>query len=759
MSSGIHAAPKRQGSSAAKATVARGRSISFGFVPALDGLRALAVLGVMLYHGEALSGGFLTIDVFFVLSGFLITSLLLGEWATRLTIRLGEFWARRARRLLPALLVMLLGVAIYAKVFATPGEFANLRLDSLSTLFYVSNWHFIFGTSNYFVTTAQTSPLTHMWSLSIEEQFYIVWPPVVLVMLHLGRRLRPSRRLWPVLATAVVGALVSALDMALQHVDGASLMRIYEGTDTRSQDILVGAALATGMAIWAQHRRVPSEGNQPVPVDSQPRRAHPSAGTAGAVPRRSLRRDFHRRGSGVKGIGAWEIDSHSVRFVLQILGWSALAAGLFLWFHLTTPPPFLFEGGYLLFAVGVALVIFVAVTAQAASLSRALGNPVFRYVGKISYGTYLWHYPLFALLDGARLHLFGYPLLTVRIAATLLVATGSYYLVEQPIRQGRMRSLAEWKAWLATGAAFATVVAVTVAATLPLPAGAASTVRPVGPQYTGTPVKVTILGDSVAWRMGFAMLASQPQDTYDVNIDNGAILGCGVLRSTQYEDHGVNYDTVPACNMSTPPASQWPALWRGDLDQFHPNVVVVLAGRWEVHDRLIGRQWLHIGEPAFDADLKQSLEEAVQVGTSTGALMVLMTSPCFDSGEQGNGQPWPEDSLVRLNQYNAIVREVAAEHPSTVQVDDLGGQLCPGGVFTTDFNGVQVRDGDGVHIAPTPAAGQWLDVHVLPDVVKIGRLQIAGRDLTEQAPIAPASTATAPSAPPSSPTSPARVGG
>ena len=173
----------------------RGRPISFGYVPALDGLRAIAVLGVMLYHGGAplVGGGFLGVNMFFVLSGFLITSLLLGEWTKRMTIRLGQFWARRARRLLPALLVMLVGVAIYAKVFATPGEFADLRLDSLSTLFYVANWHFIFGGSSYFDQTAQPSPLEHMWSLSIEEQFYIVWPPVALFMLRLGRRLRPSQ--------------------------------------------------------------------------------------------------------------------------------------------------------------------------------------------------------------------------------------------------------------------------------------------------------------------------------------------------------------------------------------------------------------------------------------------------------------------------------------------------------------------------------------------------------------------------------------
>jgi peptidoglycan/LPS O-acetylase OafA/YrhL len=756
MSSGTHAVTKRPRIPASTVDVVRGRPVRFGFVPGLDGLRALSVLGVMLYHGGALSGGFLTIDVFFVLSGFLITSLLIGEWATRMTIRLGQFWTRRARRLLPALLVMLVGVAIYARLFATPGEFVNLRLDSLSTLFYVSNWHFIFGNSNYFNFTAQTAPLAHMWSLSIEEQFYIVWPPVVLVMLRLGRRLRPSRRLWPVLATAVVGALASALDMSTLYRHGASVMRIYEGTDTRSQDILVGAALATGMAIWAQHRRVAGEGGTPTRGSHRLHRPHPSAGAAGTVPPPSLRRDLQRRrGSGIKLISAWEIESPTLRVVFQVLGWSALAVCLILWSRLTHPTAFLYDGGYFLFALGVALIIFVTITAQMESLSRALGNPVFRYVGKISYGTYLWHFPLFAFLDGARLHLVGYPLLAVRIATTLLVATGSYYLVEEPIRRGRMRTLTEWKAWLATSGAFLGVVLVTVVATLPSTAEAAGNVRVVGAQYTGPPVRVAIFGDSVAWRMGFAMLASQPQDSYDVNIDNGAIVGCGVLRSTQYNEHGITYDTAPACNTSTPASAQWPALWRGDVEQFRPNVVVVLAGRWEVHDRLIDGQWMHIGEPKFDADLKQSLEQAVQVGTSEGALMVLMTSPCFDSGEQPNGQPWPEDSSTRLDEYNTMVRHVAAEYPATVQVDDLDAQLCPGGVFTTSFDGVQVRDGDGVHIAPTPAAGQWLDARVLPEVVKVGRLQMAGNNLLTPATVVP--TWTPATSPPVTATASARV--
>ena len=307
MSPAAHAAPRGTRPAAATSDAARGRPISFGFIPALDGLRALAVLGVMMYHGGApiLGGGFLTIDVFFVLSGFLITSLLIGEWRKRLTIHLGQFWARRARRLLPALLVMLLGVAIYAKFFATPDEFANLRLDSLSALFYVANWHFIFAGTNYFNLTAQPSPLQHMWSLSIEEQFYFVWPPVVLGVLWLSRRLSPARRLWPLFGVAVVGAVASALDMALQYNGPSTVMRIYEGTDTRAQDMLVGASLAIGMAIWAQYRRRPAPGpaarhrqrtDRPRPPGDRHRRRRPAPGPpARPAPPAGLGGASHRR--------------------------------------------------------------------------------------------------------------------------------------------------------------------------------------------------------------------------------------------------------------------------------------------------------------------------------------------------------------------------------------------------------------------------------------------------------------------------------
>ena len=174
------------------------------------------------------------------------------------------------------------------------------------------------------------------------------------------------------------------------------------------------------------------------------------------------------------------------------------------------------------------------------------------------------------------------------------------------------------------------------------------------------------------------------------------------------------------------------------MKQFHPDVVAMLAGRWEVNDRMIDGQWMHIGQPAYDAVLKQSLELAVRTATSSGALLVMLTAPCFSTGEQPNGQPWPEDSPTRLAQYNAILRQVAAEHPQTVEVVDLGAMLCPGGQFQSSIDGVQIRDADGVHIVPTAGAGQWLDAQLLPEVVRLGRLHQAGRTLTPAAPSAPA---------------------
>ena len=218
----------------------RGAATQLTYMPALDGLRAVSITGVLINHGGFgwSTGGFLSVNVFFVLSGFLITLLLMGEWVKTGTIRLRNFWARRARRLLPALFLLVAGIALYAWLLAPAGSDSSLRGDGLSTLLYVGNWHQIISGQSYFAQVASPSPLLHTWSLAIEEQFYLVWPLVVLAVL----KWRKSPRL--LLGMAIVGVVASATEMALLFHPGIDPSRLYYGTDTRAQDILVGAVVA-----------------------------------------------------------------------------------------------------------------------------------------------------------------------------------------------------------------------------------------------------------------------------------------------------------------------------------------------------------------------------------------------------------------------------------------------------------------------------------------------------------------------------------
>jgi len=219
-------------------------------VRALDGVRGAAVVGVVLFHGGYLRGGYLGVDLFFVLSGYLITSLLLAETTSDGRVHLLAFWARRARRLLPALVLVLAGVAIYASVLAQPTELSRIRGDAVATITYVANWHFVFGGFDYWAQFRAPSPLAHTWSLAIEEQFYVLWPLVVVAVTrwwkHADRAPRAVARRVFLTATAATVGLVAWSTFLWQHShDG---MRIYFGTDTRAPAILAGAALAAWCA-------------------------------------------------------------------------------------------------------------------------------------------------------------------------------------------------------------------------------------------------------------------------------------------------------------------------------------------------------------------------------------------------------------------------------------------------------------------------------------------------------------------------------
>ncbi|PWU53175.1 acyltransferase, partial [Micromonospora globispora] len=359
------------------------------YQPALDGVRALAVAAVLAFHGgvAALPGGFLGVDAFFVLSGFLITSLLLAEHRDAGRIDLVAFWGRRVRRLLPALLLVLVVVLLVSRQLMPGTELGALRWDALAALGYVANWRMANRGGDYFAATGSPSPLQHTWSLGIEEQFYLVWPLLLIVLLAWAAR---RRRLGVALLVILVGAVGSALAAALLFAPDA-VDRVYYGTDTRAVALLVGAALAVLLA-----RRVPAQPETPAPA------------------RRRLR--------------------HPVLGALALAGTAGTA---WLWATAEGGDGWLYRGGLTLAAVAVAAVIAHATVSPASPTARLLAVPPLVWLGRISYGVYLWHWPLFQWLTAERTGLTGAALLAARCAVTLVAATGSYLLVERPIRRAR----------------------------------------------------------------------------------------------------------------------------------------------------------------------------------------------------------------------------------------------------------------------------------------------------------------------------------
>ncbi len=354
-------------------------------VPALDGLRGAAVAGVLLFHADLLLGGYLGVDLFFVLSGFLISSLLLAERRERGRIDLRRFWGRRARRLLPALAGLLAGVVVFAVIFADSNQLGQIRSDALATMFYVANWHAIFSKTGYWDLFVAPSPLEHMWSLAIEEQFYVIWPFVAYAVLRTrrtsdGKVPHGPRRLFVV---SVVLALASLTTMVLL-ASPASVERVYLGTDTRAASMLIGAALASWLA-W--------------------------------------------RGPVRTAVG---------RMVVELLGIAGLLVLAVAWVRVDGQTIGLYRGGLFLCGLSVVAVIAAVAHPRSGPLAAVLSIRPLRWLGMISYGLYLWHWPTFIVLDEQRVGLSRWPLFAVRLVVSLALALVSFHALEKPIRERRM---------------------------------------------------------------------------------------------------------------------------------------------------------------------------------------------------------------------------------------------------------------------------------------------------------------------------------
>ena len=356
----------------------------------------MAVTGVVLYHLDLpwVPGGFLGVDVFFVLSGFLITTLVVEEVERTGRLNYRQFYQRRARRLLPALWLLLASVSVTALLFFRE-EVAELRGDVLAALTYVSNWWYIAADVSYFEFTGRPPVLQHLWSLAVEEQFYLLWPVVVVAAMAAGRR--RVRRVALVLAVASTVAM-AVLSIRYGYPVPNDPSRVYFGTDTHAMGLLVGAALAS---MWSPWRRY--------------------------------------------GPAVWvraEFVGPRYRVLLaDVVGVAALVGVVWFFAHVGEFSDALYRGGFLVLSV-VAAGLIAALAHPAGLLGRAMAVQPLRYLGERSYGIYLWHWPVFMVTrPGFELGFDGWPAHLLRVGLTLGVAELSYRYVETPIRRGAIGRL------------------------------------------------------------------------------------------------------------------------------------------------------------------------------------------------------------------------------------------------------------------------------------------------------------------------------
>ena len=633
------------------------------YSPALDGLRALAVLAVMLYHGgvAVAGGGFLGVDVFFVLSGFLITTLLLLEFEANGRLDLPAFWGRRARRLLPALFLVLITVLVYGAFLR--GEAASaVRADVLATLFYVSNWWFIASGNSYFAQFQDPSPLTHTWSLAIEEQWYLLLPIVLVLLLPRVK----SRRWWVIIFVAL--ALLSAGLMSFLHMPGSDPSREYYGTDTRLLGLLLGAALASLL-------------------------------TPGAIEK-------------VRRPAAW----------LAPIGLAALVLLLGL---TDDTSDWLYNGGFLLVALVSAVVLASVVARPQGFVARVLAWRPIVWIGTVSYGLYLWHWPVYVILSPGRTGISGTALLVLRFAVTFAVAALSYYLVERPVRRGALNRLTQPQRLAAVLAAPLVVlglVGFTAATTRPSADDSLEAIRDAarhtptpGPTSTPSPtssasdpaveeeVRAILVGDSVALSL-FA--AYTPGTIRDMSVLPGTEFGCGLVPF----EAAINGSPMPLRDECV----TWEAQRRQRIAESGANLGVMFPGPWEQYDRWIDGDQVSYTDPRWKAatvaDYQRVLEElsavtpnvAVVLNTCHGAPdLDLPDAVLFQAGRY----PDVVNDPARVAAVNEAAREAVDRSGVDAAVIDPGPILCRDGYQGT-IDGIQMHT-DGVHFTEEGARWYW----------------------------------------------------
>ena len=627
------------------------------YLPAIDGLRAFAVGAVMLFHSDHMSGGFLGVDAFFVISGFLITRQMLIEVDKTDRISLREFWGRRARRLLPALVLLLVVVIGYAYRFGYASERLKIRDDAPWALGFALNWHHISASTDYWHSLSSPSPLTHLWSLAVEEQFYLIWP--LITVLLVWRRRNRERTM---LIGSMIGALLSFALMAVVF-DPATSTRAYEGTDTRIGALLVGALCATTIVGDRADRLF------------------------GALGRR---RDV------------------VLAVPVIVLGW--------MWLRVDGRDSWLYRGGFLLHAVlfaALLLGVSCGAAAQAGWLARLLTLRPVRWFGQLSYGLYLWHWPVYIALGPDRIHLSRWPLTVIRVAATIAAASLSYYLVERPIRYGLQRKPVIRTAMLSVAAIAVAAVAIIVVPlpeSSPAPINVAALTPVVAAATTTTTVPTTTSPSTTT--------SAAPPSSIDPTVVENAVDGTTTTIPAE------TTTTVPPTTVALPELHR--VLWLGDSIAFttSPGLVAAMGAIGvEVFDGsfpgvgmlnetgtalfaqissrttsqkpdLVIFQMSTWDEPFGEDAIYNGLTRMRDLAKAVGAHLLLLPVPPLRADQDHDGFPNDAGAAKRL----------AADDPADVSF--ISTTSLWGTTFEYDLDGDHIpeRLGDGVHLCPSGSA-------------------------------------------------------
>jgi len=644
--------------------------------PALDGIRGLAVGAVLLFHNGFpwARGGYLGVSTFFTLSGFLITSLLVGEYQRSRGISLTNFWARRMRRLLPASAVTL-GALLVSMVIWDHLWQKELPGDVAASALQVANWHFLLDDRSYGALFAAPSPALHFWSLAIEEQFYWVFPLLTAGVLYLARG---SLRIY---AAVLVALLAVSGGLTLLYRDRPDT--VYYATPIRMGEILVGALLAV------------------------------------AVSRGLL------------------VGSARLRPFIVAAGFAALGASAWAWWNVEQSSVVLTKGFLLAYAFASGCLVLAACVPG--PLRRALSFEPLRLLGLVSYGVYLFHWPIYLVLNRKRADdLFdplgwqprGWGLFVVRLVPTLLLAALSYWVLEQPIRRGRWFKLPTLAPALAFGSVAAVVVVAAIVPTSVAPppkdqfqltleqmAAADKKIKEREAAMPADALHTMFFGDSAALTMaaGTGEWGLRTKKLLLVGSGNSTQLGCGIGRGGERRQFNL-VSTVPDKCLS------WDGEWGQEIDRYPGlQVAVLLTGSWDVIDRKLpgDDQWRGFGDPVFDEYMRGEIKGATEALLAKGLTVVWLTTPPLHFGYGFEPPPEhqdPPDAPKRIAILNDMLREVAATHPRTAVIE-FGQHFAAMPKAEND----RLRP-DGVHVELEKSyeVARWLGPRLLAAIEKVG---------------------------------------